>query len=237
MAEWAIRADGELTYCDYGATPEYPNNCWSMPHSNMCDGGKLVRNCPIRPPNLKEIKNNILTWGLSSEIPAFEKYIYDYWVANVGLNVCNSTTHGNIENNYVCRNGFWRGIDGNDIYCLENNLNCSTLTDSRDGTMYRTITIDNLTLMMDPIKYRGQNGNLGTLRSNVINDIWGHIWDVYTYYTLSEAQNACPTGWRLPNNMESECVLGYEDNCRDPYIYWTSTSGSDGSRLIYCVKE
>ena len=69
--------------------------------------------------DLASIKNAILDWGLSSDVPDFGKYISGYWVGNYGLGVCNTETHRNIKKtsntnsenknlDYICKNNIWQ---------------------------------------------------------------------------------------------------------------------------------
>jgi len=68
--------------------------------------------------NLLRIKNNILGWSLASAVPAFEKYVKNYWATNYGLGQCNAEKQGTILKNanansrnrnayYICRENFW----------------------------------------------------------------------------------------------------------------------------------
>ena len=68
--------------------------------------------------DLGAIRSNIIGWGLSSAVPAFEKYVRNYWAMIYGLGVCNSANDNAVKENanllsankdksYVCKNGFW----------------------------------------------------------------------------------------------------------------------------------
>jgi uncharacterized protein (TIGR02145 family) len=63
--------------------------------------------------NLADIKNNILSWELSPTVPAFEKFVIDYWYASYGLGSCNTNLQNNIKKSnrgvdYVCQDKAWR---------------------------------------------------------------------------------------------------------------------------------
>jgi hypothetical protein len=69
--------------------------------------------------DLASIKNAILDWGLSSDVPDFGKYVSGYWVGNYSLGVCNTETHRNIKKtsntnsenknlDYICKNNIWQ---------------------------------------------------------------------------------------------------------------------------------
>jgi uncharacterized protein (TIGR02145 family) len=62
--------------------------------------------------DLGSIKNNILSWNLSSAVPDFEKFANDYWHVNYGLGDCDAGLRNNIKNsnrsvNYICKNNAW----------------------------------------------------------------------------------------------------------------------------------
>jgi hypothetical protein len=88
-------------------------------------------------------------------------------------------------------------------YCSENNC----FTDPRDGTTYRFATVDNVTSMVDRLMYRGEDGKLGQTTYEQQSgyppeySMCFGIPCVYVAYTWEEAQNACPVGWRLPDDI------------------------------------
>ena len=69
--------------------------------------------------SLSYIRTKITDWGLSAEVPAFEKYVDNYWWRNYGLGTCEETREGEIKKNensqsrnyksyFICENGAWR---------------------------------------------------------------------------------------------------------------------------------
>ena len=62
--------------------------------------------------NLAVIRSNITGWGLSSEVPDFEKYVTDYWTVAYSLGGCGSANSGEVKkdnrNAYrICKTGNW----------------------------------------------------------------------------------------------------------------------------------
>lgn len=85
---------------------------------------------------------NIAQWGISAEIPAFEKYIGVFWWTNYGLGACNAENGGEVKPNinelsenyqtyYVCKNENWQVAEGKDLH--------DAVIDTRDGKAYKTI--------------------------------------------------------------------------------------------------
>jgi hypothetical protein len=45
---------------------------------------------------MEMIRDNILSWGLSSSVPEFGKYLYRYWITNWGLDECSNENDGSV---------------------------------------------------------------------------------------------------------------------------------------------
>jgi hypothetical protein len=67
--------------------------------------------------SLAGIKSNILGWGMSSDVPAFEKFVIGYWYNNYGLGVCNASLEDGMKSSnrvgdidYVCQDKAWRRL-------------------------------------------------------------------------------------------------------------------------------
>jgi hypothetical protein len=143
MADWALSTHLTSTHCYYDS----PSNCWAMPTKDMCSSGTLVTDCSSsdnnNSPIIAKIKNNILAWGLSSEAPAFQKYVSDYWNKRYEFRGCNASN--NYETKmlndvpYVCKDNLWQNITDLETYCLAGL--CKIFTDPRDNEKYKTISL------------------------------------------------------------------------------------------------
>ena len=69
--------------------------------------------------NLSYIREKITNWGLSADVPAFEKYVDNFWWQNYGLGTCNKKREGEVKKNentlsrnystyFICESGAWR---------------------------------------------------------------------------------------------------------------------------------
>ncbi|MBR6124124.1 hypothetical protein IKQ19_11120 [Candidatus Saccharibacteria bacterium] len=69
--------------------------------------------------NLSYIREKITNWGLSADVPAFEKYVDNFWWQNYGLSTCNKKREGEVKKNenalsrnystyFICESGAWR---------------------------------------------------------------------------------------------------------------------------------
>jgi len=118
MADWAGDTfrycySSEACLLIYAATDEL--NCEER-------GNKVVVSCDnsdFAKMDLPLIKNNILAWGLSENVPAFEKYVNGFWADNYGLGECSGNREREIKLNenktssnmyYVCESGSWRAM-------------------------------------------------------------------------------------------------------------------------------
>ena len=203
------------------------------------------------------IKNNILGWGLVSEVPGFEKHIQNYWPEALEFEECNAEKQWLIRTTtttptvyiYVCKNNAWQKANVADINCPAVD---DCLFDSRDNETYRIVTVEGMTFMLDWQKYRGEDGNFGGDFKIGNNSPY-----IYTGYTWDEAQIACPAGWRLPNSAEAECIVSSPPNkCNDKpqipaniydAVFWSDDGNRWGSGglflgnyeryMVYCARD
>ena len=146
---------------------------------------------------------NIAQWGISTEIPAFEKYIGVFWWTNYGLGACNAENEGEVKPNinelsekfqkyYVCKNEIWQMAEGKDLHDAGVDME---LIDTRDGKAYKTIQIGSQTWMAENLNYETEN-------SYCYDDDLANCETYGRLYTWEAALNACPEGWHLPTKEE-----------------------------------
>lgn len=122
----------------------------------------------------------------------------------------------------------------------------NTLTDSRDGQTYRTVSVNGLTWMAQNLNYSTSGSVCYELKKNCDAD--GRL------YTWHDAARACPQGTRLPTASEWESALsksafnqtmrlsGYRAFNHDFYnfattgVYWTADENPDYHDYAYYFK-
>jgi uncharacterized protein (TIGR02145 family) len=78
----------------------------------------------------------------------------------------------------------------------------TTMTDPRDGRVYRTIRFVGLTWMAENLAYARNSGGVFRYRDDAtISAQQGLLYDFPT------ALKACPAGWRLPTYPEAEALM------------------------------
>ena len=93
---------------------------------------------------LANVRKNIEGWKYTDSVPAFEKYVTNFWWDNYGLGVCNAKREGDVKRNvnklsklyneyFVCENGRWR-IPNDDVKSSSSNTSAGSATSSSEAT-------------------------------------------------------------------------------------------------------
>lgn len=78
-------------------------------------------------------------------------------------------------------------------------------TDQRDGNNYRTITVANLTWMVENLRYKTEKGTIFFDNDPSNNLTYGALYDWKT------AIKVCPDKWRLPTGVEFQKLIDHFD--------------------------
>ena len=132
---------------------------------------------------LDSIRKNVEAWDLGDTVPAFEKFIEAY--ADGDSIVLIVTPKSSSSETSVSSSS------RDTTYNAEKN----TLTDTRDGQVYRTVTIGDQVWM-------AENLNFETDSSYCYNDSAEYCAKYGRLYIWDAAMNACPEGWHLPDTTE-----------------------------------
>ena len=106
---------------------------------------------------------------------------------------------------YVCHEGKWFSSETNKLdtlpqeYFFNPDLSYGTMTDPRDGKLYKTTTYKNQVWMAQNIDYYSETDSHVKDGAKCAPSI---ECDYGRFYKRSAAKYACPTGWRLPTQSD-----------------------------------
>ena len=166
---------------------------------------------------LDTIRKNVADWGYTGEVPSFEKYV-EAFVDSAAVSsssakapvgdepVESSSAEGSSSSADVPEN-VEESSDGKDVQHSEMSSSSEdiravegSLTDSRDGQVYKTVTIGNQIWMAENLNYKTEN-------SYCYNDSTENCAKYGRLYVWSEAMDVCPEGWHLPDTTEWYTLL------------------------------
>ena len=199
-----------------------------------------------RNVDLADIRSNIKKWDFATDVPNFEKYVNQYWLTSYGLSLCETAIHGVVKENknpfsstykvnFFCDDDNWRVAKFYELkelgkkYFLNSDIDYGTLTDSRDGQTYKTVTIGKQTWMAENLNY-ADSVNSWCFDNKIANcDFAGRLYtwaaaidsaalandeinpldcgDGKTCTMPEKVQGICPKGWHLPTNEEWETLF------------------------------
>jgi len=107
---------------------------------------------------------------------------------------------GNDHNQYICYNGTWREMsewhcDYPKEYFFNPDVEYGTLTDPRDGEVYKTVEVFGRTWMAENLRFATEDASQSVVAEEGC-EIAGR------YYSATAALTACPAGWRLPDSSD-----------------------------------
>ena len=160
---------------------------------------------------LDSIRKNVEAWDLGDTVPAFEKFIEAYADGDsVVLIVTPKSSSSETSVSSSSRDT---------TYNAEKN----TLTDTRDGQVYRTVTIGNQIWMAENLNYK-------TDSSFCYNDSAEYCAKYGRLYIWDAAMDACPDGWHLPDSTEWNTLFSAVGGKSTAEEVLKSTSGWVGEK-------
>ncbi len=170
---------------------------------------------------LDSIRKNVEAWDLGDTVPAFEKFIEAYADGDSVVLIVTPKSSSSKNGDAGTSAGMTSSSSSQDTtYNAEKN----TLTDTRDGKVYRTVTIGNQVWM-------AENLNFETDFSYCYNDSAEYCAKYGRLYVWSAAMDACPSGWHLPDLAEWKTLLAAVggDSVAGAKLKSTSGWNSDGN--------
>jgi uncharacterized protein (TIGR02145 family) len=101
------------------------------------------------------------------------------------------------------------------------NVQTGAFLDTRDGQVYRTVTIGNVTWLAENLKYKLDDGSSVNVRMGGVSEnlaLYGRLYD------WESAKKACPPGWRIPTRSDWDALAQAVGGTR----YTAVDGGSEG---------
>jgi len=100
----------------------------------------------------------------------------------------------------------------------------STLTDERDGKVYKTVKIGTEWWMAEDLAFKAKKGSYTFGKDKGMeND--------YTFYSVSVSKKVCPDGWHLPKGEEYENLINYSGVAKPSSIIFLK-KGKSGFDIV-----
>lgn len=166
---------------------------------------------------LDSIRKNVVDWGYAGEAPAFEKYV-ETFVDSAAVSSSSakiptsdepveSSSAEESSSSAVVPENVEESSDGKDVQLSEMSSSSEgirvvegSLTDSRDGQVYRTLEINGQVWMAENLNYKTDD-------SRCYHDSLENCAKYGRLYVWAEALNVCPEGWHLPDTTEWYTLL------------------------------
>lgn len=173
--------------------------------------------------DLENIRNNIAKWDISTDVPAFEKYVDNFWWQNYGLGTCDKKRDGEVLQNsntqsgangvhFICKSGAW--IVASDI-----EKDTATWGTGKNGEVRAGVVNRDFYYIYDSNKKAWQNAT--TIEKDTYNYTKNEDWDdgfngeirkgaiTDSFYVYDS------TAWRIASNVEKSlggCVTAIQDS-------------------------
>lgn len=158
---------------------------------------------------LEKIRKNVQSWGLSDNVPQFEKYVRLFWQAELGIGECGESNNGDIVDvsnvlstaaSLECEDGTWSLFE----------IKLSSVYDA-SGIAYKVVRIGDQVWMAENMRTAvGNSGNVLTVYCDTGVDP-DFCVDYGGLYSWGDANTACPDGWHLPTKSDWETLVNTVD--------------------------
>ncbi|MBF0432875.1 MAG: T9SS type A sorting domain-containing protein [Fibrobacteria bacterium] len=129
---------------------------------------------------------------------------------------------------------------GFSVRCIEDTSNykkidtsTQTLTDYRDGQMYKIVTIGNQTWMAENLNYKPPTGNTWCYNNDTAKcAVYGRLYDWPTTMTdFGNDFDVCPNFWHVPTDEEFKELEMFAGLTREEADKWEKRGDSAGTKL------
>ena len=206
--------------------------------------------------SLSKVRKNVEGWKYADTVPAFEKYVTNFWWDNYGLGACTDKRENETKRNinklskmyneyFVCEKGRWHipGDEPESSSSMSSQGDASsssesgepvfgTLTDARDGKVYKTVKLGSQEWMAENLNYAVEGSMCYDDNSENCKK-FGRLYNLVQVLDTTEQaferglsnlrlrsdfhprQGVCPDGWHVPEEAEWDTLFAFAEKYGD----------------------
>ena len=193
--------------------------------------------------SLTKVRKNVESWKYADTVPAFEKYVTNFWWDNYGLGVCNDKRENETKRNinklsnlyneyFVCEKGRWH-IPGDEL------LSSSSIEDTPESSS-SGISSSESSSSETPLSSKNDESSssekIESSSSSVVSSSSSEVkssssvYNPFVYVDPADSIRDLPSEFEFLNAYEKQGYMNFEDGKQEVKWNETGTVSEDGKK-------